>query len=560
MALSSLFNRAKMSVASAPGTGAITLGAAAVGFQTFAAAGMTNGVLGSYLIEDGANWEIGQGTYTASGTTLARTAITGSSNGGAAIPATANAVVSLTVLAADFNQAAALLGTTLPANVTASSLTSVGALTSTSATPLTCTTSAGDPAITLFDQVGSSGGASLNFIKDRGVVNGTNTVNAGDSLGQINFSGYYKTNSYTAGSIAAVATTWNSNYQQASLNFQNSVTYKFDAPIVPFTANSNSLGQSNNVWSQIFTNLITAGGNLGTAVLNFQNAASYNFDAHVLPATTNSYNLGNSTKQWASVYTNSVSNYNGVLNFSNSTSYNFDANILPTNTNSYAFGSSTKLWQQVWTASINTTVATFAYTGATTGYSFDNNISGTTMSLTGQITSYASIPLSASNASSATPTINLFNNGAVLQGPYLNFSKSRGAAGAAVGDFIGSIQFIGYSTSAAGNITGYIANVVASNNGTTVTANMQFNSAASYIFDNTITAPAITLSGPATLKSYTVATLPTAGVAGRTAWASNGRAMNGAYTFQGAGAGTGCLVNDNGTGWQVAGTIQAVAA
>lgn len=61
-------------------------------------------------------------------------------------------------------------------------------------------------------------------------------------------------------------------------------------------------------------------------------------------------------------------------------------------------------------------------------------------------------------------------------------------------------------------------------------------------------------------RSYTVATLPTPGTAGRVAWASNCRVFNGAGTQEGAGVGTGGLVTDNGTAWKIAGTnVTAVA-
>lgn len=62
------------------------------------------------------------------------------------------------------------------------------------------------------------------------------------------------------------------------------------------------------------------------------------------------------------------------------------------------------------------------------------------------------------------------------------------------------------------------------------------------------------------LRSYTVAALPTPGTAGRMAWASNCRVFNGAGTQEGAAAGTGGLVTDNGTAWKIAGTnVTAVA-
>lgn len=95
---------AQMTVASAPGTGAITLGSAVSGFQTFAAAGASSGQIVSYAIQDAAGaFEYGRGTYSSTGPTLTRTTILGSSNSGSAINATAAAIVTATALAEDLN-------------------------------------------------------------------------------------------------------------------------------------------------------------------------------------------------------------------------------------------------------------------------------------------------------------------------------------------------------------------------------------------------------------------------------------------------------------------------
>jgi surface protein len=98
--MTKLVNRAKMTTATT-GTGTITLGSASTGYQSFAAAGVVDADVVRYVIEDGTNWEIGEGTYTTSGTTLAR-AVSESSNSGSPINLTGSAVVFVGATAEDF--------------------------------------------------------------------------------------------------------------------------------------------------------------------------------------------------------------------------------------------------------------------------------------------------------------------------------------------------------------------------------------------------------------------------------------------------------------------------
>ena len=83
-----LLDRAKETT-TVVGTGTATLLGAVTSYQSLA--GVGNGNTTYYCIVDqvGANWEVGIGTYTASGTTLARTTVLASSNGGALVVFTA---------------------------------------------------------------------------------------------------------------------------------------------------------------------------------------------------------------------------------------------------------------------------------------------------------------------------------------------------------------------------------------------------------------------------------------------------------------------------------------
>jgi hypothetical protein len=67
------------------GTGTATLLGAATGFQSFSAIGNGNTTYYTISSNGGSEWEVGIGTYTSAGTTLARNTVLASSNSGSLV-------------------------------------------------------------------------------------------------------------------------------------------------------------------------------------------------------------------------------------------------------------------------------------------------------------------------------------------------------------------------------------------------------------------------------------------------------------------------------------------
>jgi hypothetical protein len=87
--------------------GPLQLGIADGGGRTFAQAGVPDGASIPYGLADGGNREIGRGIYSAAGNTLERNFL--ASTTGTALELSGNAVLEITLLAADFPSSGTLV-------------------------------------------------------------------------------------------------------------------------------------------------------------------------------------------------------------------------------------------------------------------------------------------------------------------------------------------------------------------------------------------------------------------------------------------------------------------
>mgnify|MGYP003626901758 CR=1 FL=1 len=105
------------------GTGAVTLGGAISGFDTFAAVGNSNTTYYAIVSQSANEWEVGIGTYTASGTTLSRDTILESSNSDSAVNFSAGIKDVFVTYPADKSVYADAAGTVNTGAIAATSLT-----------------------------------------------------------------------------------------------------------------------------------------------------------------------------------------------------------------------------------------------------------------------------------------------------------------------------------------------------------------------------------------------------------------------------------------------------
>jgi hypothetical protein len=184
------------------GTGAVALGAAVVDpirgyYRTFPTAGVANADTVPYVIEDGANWEIGVGTYVSSGTQLQRTTVL-SNSAGTTSPISLSGAAEVAIVLTE-----QLFNLLLRSDLANQAL--VGGFTATAVNDGTKSSGTYTPSSSggNFRKITANGAFSLAAPTATGSYNLTIDITNGASAGAITFSGfvsgYPKGDSYTTG-------------------------------------------------------------------------------------------------------------------------------------------------------------------------------------------------------------------------------------------------------------------------------------------------------------------------------------------------------------------------
>jgi len=241
-----------------PGTGTVTLLGATVGYQTFSAT-VGNGNTTYYTIADqsGPNWEVGIGTYTSSGNTLARTTVLSSSNSGSLTnfnSGTQNVFVTYPSEEAIYNNGTSIVGptgsTVSPANGGTGATTLTGYVYGNGTSAMTASTTIPTSALSGTLSV-SGGGTGATSLTANGVVYGNGTsavgVTAAGTTGQVLVGNTGAAPSFAALSSSAVTSITGTTNQITASASTGAVTLSLPASVTTgqYIANQSISGSAN---------------------------------------------------------------------------------------------------------------------------------------------------------------------------------------------------------------------------------------------------------------------------------------------------------------------------
>jgi sugar lactone lactonase YvrE len=316
-----MVNRAKMSTPTT-GTGTLTLGSAITGYQTFAASGVANADVVRYTLEDGAAWEIGLGTYTASGTLLSRTLEESST--GSLLNLSGNAEIFVTAAAADVtsdtaNTASTLVARDASGNFSAGTVTADGLTVNADALIHGVTVGRGAGSVSTNTAVGLSALAAN--------TSGANNVANGYVALRKNTTG---SSNVATGSLALYENTTGINNVATGYQALYDNTDGDNNLATGYAALSNNTTGSNNVATgfQALVSNTTGSNNVaaGANALQSNTTASNNTANGYQALWTNTTGASNTATGYRSLYSNTTGNENTASGFeslrSNTTGYN----------------------------------------------------------------------------------------------------------------------------------------------------------------------------------------------------------------------------------------------
>jgi sugar lactone lactonase YvrE len=300
-----MVNRAKMSTPTT-GTGTLTLGSAITGYQTFAASGVANADVVRYTLEDGAAWEIGLGTYTASGTLLSRTLEESST--GSLLNLSGNAEIFVTAAAADVtsdtaNTASTLVARDASGNFSAGTVTADGLTVNADALIHGVTVGRGASSVSTNTAVGSDALAA-NTTGDNNTANGYQALYS-------NTAGRFNT-AYGAYALY-LNTTGNTNTASGRSSLYSNTTGTSNAAFGDQALSSNTTANNNTATgARALLNNTTGTNNVanGCEALRSNTTGNYNVATGFRSLVLNTTGTSNVATGYESLYNNTTGHSN----------------------------------------------------------------------------------------------------------------------------------------------------------------------------------------------------------------------------------------------------------
>ena len=385
------------------GTGSVTLTGAVAGFESFSAVGDGNTTYYAIVHQSLSEWEVGLGTYTASGTTLSRDTVLDSSNSGSAVNFSAGVKDVFVTYAADkavYRDASGDVSVTFATSATnaTTAVSATNATTAVSATNATTAVSATNATSATFATSATNATTAITATSATNATSATFATSATNATTAITATSATNATNAVSATFAASATNATTAITATSAtNATNAVSATFAASATNATTAVSATNATSATFATSSTNATTA-----ITATSATNATSATFATSATNATTaiTATSATNATNAVSATFAASATNATTAVSATNATSATFATSA--TNATNLDGGT-----VSATSGTFNTLIAsglTYPSTDGTTSQIIQTNGSGTLsfVSVSGGATDIDDLSDAITNSSGAT--------------------------------------------------------------------------------------------------------------------------------------------------------------